>query len=71
MTQMLPKNISLQKTLYESLTKSLIHSSMKKEMHDEISEEKRDRAKLKHSKHKAKLQPYKRRKYRSYEDEDV
>lgn len=44
---------------------------MKKEMHDEISEEKRDRAKLKHSKHKAKLQPYKRRKYRSYEDEDV
>lgn len=44
---------------------------MKKEMHDEFSEQKRDRAKLKNSKHKAKLKPYKRRKYRSCEDEDV
>lgn len=39
---------------------------MKKEMRDEFSEKK-----VKNSKHKAKLKPYKRSKYKDYETEDV
>ena len=41
---------------------------MKRETPDDFFESKRDRAKLKHSKHKTKLKPYKRIKYKDYED---
>lgn len=45
---------------------------MKKVTSDNSFENERDRAKLKYTKHKAKLKPYKRNKYKNYDEyEDV
>lgn len=41
---------------------------MKREMLDDFFEKEKDKTKLKHSKHKAKLKPYKRIKYKDYEN---
>lgn len=45
---------------------------MKKAMQDDLLDNGKDHAKLKYSKHKAKLKPYKRSKYKDFKDyEDV
>ena len=45
---------------------------MRKVMQDDLLDDKKDHAKLKYSKHKAKLKPYKRSKYKDFKNyEDV